>query len=173
MKKYFTKWLPVSGEITNESIVKYESRDGWLIEPKEKMSRYATSQLQKVKLFLCSRDIQIGDRARSIQNPEEEFKISSIEMGSGENYYPKELLVWNKVDKQVSFWRPLKNTFKVIGEISPDALSYVKEGDEFNVSDLSFYSEDEHGPFEIDIAVSNWEKWITVIKVKGPCGHFH
>lgn len=84
------------------------------------------------KLMLASSDIQVGDKARSIEFPEEEFTVSSIEMGSGKDHYPKELLVWNRKDEQVSYWRTLANTFKVIGEISSDALSYVKEGQEFD-----------------------------------------
>ena len=49
---------------------------------------------------------------------------------------------------------------KVIGEISPDALGYVKEGDEFDETEVSIY--------DVLNKIS-----VLGIKIKGPCGHFH
>ena len=52
------------------------------------------------------------------------------------------------------------DVIKVIGEISPDA-TWVKEGDEFDESDI-----DHGGWVDEDLKT-------ILIKIKGPCGHFH
>ena len=59
------------------------------------------------KMMLTSSDIQVGDK-----------------------YYNQRLNLWG--DAHVLPSDPADKCIKVIGEISPDALSYVKEGDEFD-----------------------------------------
>lgn len=64
--------------------------------------------------------------------------------------------------------------FKVIGEISPYALSYVKEGQELNEEDIQFTV---YEPYEPAWSVS-LEEWLEFsckknIQIKGPCSHFH
>src|SRR5688572_13257454 len=68
----------------------------------------------KVKLFLCSKDIQIGDTVKSLLADKSGYIDNHM------NTTPEEL-------KQSI----LDGDFKVIGEISPEA-TWVKEGDEFD-----------------------------------------
>jgi hypothetical protein len=103
MKQYFAKYLPVEGEIKEGDIV--IGMDG-----------------KKVKLFLCSRNIQVGDKVLDIRTN-----------------------TWKEVNNScgVELYKQKPNDiqFKVIGEISPNA-KWVKEGDEFEENDWD-YSEEE------------------------------
>lgn len=93
---------------------------------------------QKVKLFLCSRDIKVGDMVSHVIGA-----ITYIlKVGSYSDMIALQGL----------------NAFKVIGEISTDALAYVKEGDEFDDENCEW----------IDVP-----KYHTCISIKGPCGHYH
>lgn len=118
--KYFCKYLPVEEEITKPT----------------------KQKLQLFKLFLCSRDIQIGDGM-------------VMECLTNGNYEIFQIDTLNDI-----FPDMIKegSQFKIIGEISPDALSYVKEGDEFDENQVIYASVDYIG----------WR-----YKIKGPCGHFH
>lgn len=113
---YFTKYLPVEGEIKEGDIVQGVS--GYFYQVKDifhdagkatsiKGESLLLSQLQKVKLFLCSRDIQVGDKYRITDG----FGTDGIEFEFKEGQ-PKRT-----------------SAFKVIGEISPAAV-WIKEGDE-------------------------------------------
>lgn len=75
----------------------------------------------------------------------------------------------------------MNKCFKVIGEISPDALGYVKEGDEFGEDDIrigagSIMNARFHFvPFEGDDQ-KEWfpnNGWELYTQIKDPCGHFH
>lgn len=134
VKPYFAKWLPVEGEAKEGEFCLIEDDDGVKIgylPLQKKHQQEGTLKITKVKLFLCSRDIQVGDKVN------EGVIVDSIEMGSGENHYPKELIVWhvNKDDNSIKYWLKLKDCFKVIGEISSDAI-WVKEGDEFEEEEI-------------------------------------
>lgn len=153
------KWLPVEGPIEKGNY--WQAKDLSIQQGgSDRFIHHANeSGCKKVKLFLCSRDIQVGD-----------------------NYYPHSL--WFEKDKN----KPLEmnekhlltdTCFKVIGEVSPDTLSYVKEGDEFTEDSIKFQVSD-HPPFEgfIDIPKEEFEKvdhkyWMKRIQIKGPCGRFH
>jgi hypothetical protein len=145
MKKYFAKYLPVEGEPKPGDYVDDPDLKE-IVQIVEILEGGVTEGTKVVKLFLCSTDIQVGDKARSIMKLEEDFEISSIEIGSGENHYPAEMIVWNKLDQQTSLWRPLTNVFKVVGPISPQAL-WVKEGDEFDEDEVAFDMFGENIPF--------------------------
>ena len=118
-KKYFAKELPIEGEIKEGDIVfiKRPIGSGYfpvkngkiiVIENQLEYEVKTLSTKQKVKLFLCSRDIQVGDEVVHI-------------------YSGKKHIIEDKkwLDKK---W--IVNYLKVIGEISPDA-TWVKEGDEY------------------------------------------
>lgn len=172
--KYFTKYLPVEGEPKpGDYVDDPELKE--IVQIVEILEGGVTEGTKVVKLFLCSRDIQVGDKARSIVKPEEEFEVSHVQMGSGKNYFPAEMLVWNKLDNQVSLWRTLTNTFKVIGPISPQAV-WVKEGDEFEGDDIYRYGY-SYGREERWTETSDqWDGWVSAdsVKIKCPvCGTFH
>lgn len=155
MKKYFTKYLPVEGEIKNGD--KYVTEDGILRDTtyQTEDGRGGTidrTHDKKVKLFLCSRDIQVGDKViDSIDGKEYEVK-------SG--FLPPEMV-------------------KVIGEISPEA-KWVKEGDEFlgpeaGVKCEVFPIHDHDDETEEMIFTDKYGKKVDtpIYLIKGPCGHFH
>ena len=163
-KKYIAIYLPVEGEIKRGD--KYLHPNGCIQQLSKQVQLDLLPNINKigklVKLFLCSRDIQVGDtfvNPRWNLNEWKEHICTKIEMGSGENYFPKKMLIWFH-DDGINFWFPLEECYKKIGEISPDALGYVKEGDEFE--------EDQWAYAGRGVQKSNYG-----IAIKGPCGHFH
>jgi hypothetical protein len=146
MKQYFAKYLPVEGEIKEGDLI---SGPTGLVyaTPLE-----YTSAFKKVKLFLCSRDIQVGDKIKSTQD-ERVLTVNKIKINDRHTIY---------YDKNKHWFSELE-AFKVIGEISPDA-TWVNEGDEFEFKDLSPYTQAciEHKQV-MDIPVS----------IKGTCGYYH
>lgn len=167
MKPYFAKYLPVEGEVEigdlffsfsgkvvecldNEGDILYGPMNGFL------KTNIGNKKSRRAKLFLCSRDVQVGDKVRCGDDapsaPEHTVKFLT-ECKANECY-------------------------KVIGEISKDALQGVKEGDEFEESDVQFW----HGKrerasdtgFVIDPSVRvDWVSWVDFVKIKCPWGHFH
>jgi nitrogen regulatory protein PII-like uncharacterized protein len=133
MKKYFTKYLPVEGKIDENEI-----KDTWLITPKglatfelrvhkdintltnkirvhngKTYVDFLDTEVKLAKLFLCSRDIQVGDKY---------FEHTQVKPDRYEEFVAQE-------DDSI------ENSFKIIGEISPDAI-WVTEGMEFDEDEV-------------------------------------
>jgi response regulator RpfG family c-di-GMP phosphodiesterase len=119
MSNYFAKYLPVEGEIKKgdhflyDKVVYLATNDGSDNVTVESEEWYHNRrQSKKVKLFLCSKDIQIGDITTRfpdiLKTPDGNITITE------ENFNDLKYCA----------------LFKVIGEISPDAI-WVKEGDNF------------------------------------------
>jgi hypothetical protein len=160
-KPYFAKYVPVEEEIKEGNNI------AWWIDDKHGEVVKATSnggypeKYKVTKLFLCSRDIQVGDAVFCTLQPERPFFMYEAQ-------YAKEWCA------------------KVIGEISPDALSFVKEGDEFDEDQIEkkynvfSYSKPVSKPDmelidmgeDIEGKVYNY-KQLKCVQIKGPCGHFH
>jgi hypothetical protein len=168
MKKYFVKYLPVKGEIKEAEV-----KDTWLITPKglatfelrvhkdintptnkirvhngKTYVDFLETELKIAKLFLCSKDIQVGDKVMS----------DFIRWKIVKNLH--EALNKNQISLQEA---KAKNFFKVIGEISPKAI-WIKEGDEFDDMDwaqfLTYWDMDENGecnPKELDEEELEWK----------------
>lgn len=116
-KKYFTKYFPVEGEIKEGD--RY-FRDGSLVIIAARKSdiEYCNNNpsIEKVKLFLCSRDIQVGD----------------------EGVYYAGVLLPDKIEQSVLGLADRPNEFyKAIGEVSPEAV-WVTEGMEFDEEELYY-----------------------------------
>ncbi len=121
MSQYFAKYLPVEGEI--KEFDKVLNRDSGFIDTfgydyraimtLEEMSE----KLQKVKLFLCSRDIQVGDKI----------------WDSMDSFY---LIIGNQTAIDIYHKRDCNHWTKVIGEISPEA-TWIKEGHQFKLTDFT------------------------------------
>lgn len=108
--KYFTKYLPVEGEIKKGDKFKCAKGENDRILVNEGIVPIKdTIHYQKVKLFLCSRDIQVGDEFFDNKGNKYVYQTEDFE----ESYFESDL------------------AYKVIGEVSPDA-TWVKEGMEFN-----------------------------------------
>lgn len=164
MKTYFSKYLPVEGEIKEGDNYLHEDGNvmkwGKLTGNPEKWKGH-----QKVKLFLCSRDIQIGDEFKW-----EDKTLISLGHGDDDDRYWIHA-AW--LGKKMAF--DVTKAYKIVGEISPEA-GWVKEGDEFVKEDLGIRR--RHTKYD-SIPLSNlnmnghWSSDKVYITVKGPCGHFH
>lgn len=126
--KYFAKYITVEGEVGDGDFFIDMRAPNLRIAPGVAMKCIidiegeARNHAKKVKLFLCSRDIQVGDRYYNVE--ENIFNTVSSE----------ENLV------QIKYEKHLRTRIKVIGEISPAAI-WVKEGDEFDTKDWAYPDE--------------------------------
>lgn len=132
--KYFTKYIPVEGERiikkSNSILSRLYTLDP-IIQSMEKSS---------FKLFLCSRDIQVGDKVRSFNYPDNEAEVENLRVSKksvgledhSEIYHLVDLK-YKEGDIQTS---AISQFFKVIGEVSPEAI-WIKEGMEFDGIEVS------------------------------------
>lgn len=150
-KPYFTKYIPVEGEIKEGDIFVFQDNDppeifkcsGLTDDTHLKVASdnewgygdWAKCYSRKVKLFLCSKDIQVGDRVR---------RDGMI----GEGILQKPNYVQYE---EVGVLDPSIEFFKVIGEVSPNALTFVKEGDEFTEDQISIYDVSHREDIEVNI----------------------
>lgn len=179
-KLYFAKYLPAKGEIKDGQLG--ISVNGALYTHHEHLGK---EYGKPVKLFLCSRDIQVGDRVinESIRSKFDEFTV--VERPEGYNLdFHIGIYTDGTLMKEPAY---LGSPFKIIGAISPDALGYVKEGDEFDEEEIgilyNFVGEDSDDElFTIDSFWKEAKRWYhgkvpkyinPPIAIKGPCGHFH
>ena len=179
MKKHFAKFIQVEGEIkegdwfritkiSNDTLVKVGSVHQRELSD-DKWKPNSLIEIEKVKLFLCCKDIQVGDKVNGCD----------IEGKVIENQEVNELLKDTKLPlfrmkNNQTAWQD--NLFKVIGEISPDALSYVKEGDEFDEDEVGFVITDNKDWFFKEEVWSKKDSstYVKSIKIKcSQCKHFH
>lgn len=177
-KPYIAKYLPVEGE---ESGLPFGSTTyygmpfkntgqyiGNFIEERDDYDMYQT-----LKLFLCSRDIQIGDKVRFSHKtglPEKELIVRSID---------KDTVILAD-GKYMIHTNPDKLVYKVMGEISLNA-TWVKEGDEFDEGEIAWKCDCGCGkPYTINDIRKNLEPYTDEVElpkgiyfILGPCGHFH
>ena len=177
MKQYFAKYLPVEGEI-KEGDYYITATDYQKVRKCEDRSWGTFEMCKKVKLFLCSRDIQVGDNiwawdsSGNDNNLVDDFGIVlSLEYG-GVKVKPK-----NRTQEYIRYSK--EEVVKVVGEISPDA-TWFKEGDEFNEEEVqrnhicydnSFGSGDSYC-FHCGCSTRCLSEDYNYL-IKGPCGHFH
>lgn len=127
MKSYFTKYLPVEGKIQEgDMTIGVRGHIAPAITPDDYNNSYGPYWIGRklVKLFLCSRDLQVGDKFFDERFLYEEFEVESV-------YHLQRLNDGKR--------------FKTIGEISPAAV-WVKEGDEFDEDEIKL-PEDLGYPF--------------------------
>jgi len=166
MKPYFAKYLPVEGKGDENCKWQWNNNiknTGWEdITPSDMDAIIAhglnpSPEFRKLKLFLCSRDIQVGDKPWSKRGHQLKDEIISDIEGktlSEDGWY------------------------KVIGEISLEA-TWVKEGDEFisegkDCEVFPYHEHDNEGKIvytnKLGIPIDNG---FPIYLIKGPCGHFH
>jgi hypothetical protein len=199
MKKYFAKYLPVDRNIKVGDWIKYRDPSyGHEIEFLHKVKSATfeghtgpadddiiVSETGKkdilyrdctpVELFLCSRDIQVGDSIECyIPVGEPPYYTDK---GLVTEYKPEDDTITYVVDNDPN--HQLINVgrdfcYKVIGPISPQAL-WVKEGMEFDEDEIYRfgYLRGKEEKWSLDII--QWDGWVDApfVKIKGPCGHFH
>ena len=139
--KYFAKYLPVEGEIKENDRISLSKNNNLIGIPNgysKEMAAFATKQNHKrVKLFLCSRDInwKQGDGKHILITDDKnlwgQIEDDSVVPIDVSHAYDNDTIVPLNDGEQAE-----KNTiFKVIGEISKEAI-WVKEGDEFDRKDI-------------------------------------
>jgi hypothetical protein len=150
MKTYFAKYLPIEGEI---------KRGDKFLAPNKKVYT-ATEDVvientgaTKVKLFLCSRDVQVGDK---VYWTDPEGITSGFNTAIEVN---QDLIFMSEPHASETEAFP-SEVVKVTGEVSEDA-TWVKEGDEFTEDEVQWGAEE-----------FSWNHPV-IVKIKGPCGHFH
>lgn len=159
MKPYFAKLIPVEKDSSSNiwQWNNYINNTGWEYISDSDMDAIIAHGLRpapefrKVKLFLCSRDIQVGDEVR-LGNMGNTHGIAD------EHNYLKNL-----------------GAFKVIGEISQEA-TWVKEGDEFDEEQIRWKTWNKYDYSLIPLNKIEWEHWNpegAIFAVIGPCGRFH
>lgn len=162
--KYFAKYLPEEGEIREgdlfinplTDIVKSASKSDL-----EGIINCNNTGCRKVKMHLCSRDIEVGDE---------------IWTGLGKN---KLVIEDGSEGREGGFWTHksavTKYDFKDIGEVSPEAR-WVVEGDEFTEYDLRRMAIIS-GSFPMVRLpwIEGRERlgYKMIIELRGPCDHFH
>jgi hypothetical protein len=186
MKKYFLKYIPVKGTIHEGDTIRDKvSGDIGTVKRWEKHIN-EQEDFEKVQLWLCSWDIQIGDRMYDSSRNQYGKYNGQIELWHT-------YLVEGKTGKEAIQSISTKDLFKVIGEISPAALEFVKEGDEFDDEQVrvmyNFVGEDSDYEF---FTLEEWPKIVRehlrgsqharsrklllenpFIAIKGPCNHYH
>ena len=169
MKEFFAKYLPVPGEIKESDRAFWNVQTNRVFAPsldeknignwKSLLRKVRTAQHRPVKLFLCTRNIQVGDEVMDI-NSNQTFIVGNIK---GDEVY----------DKKDNWVRLKKNCIKVIGEISPEALSYVKDEDEFDKDEINIVGENSWGERHSLGLYKKGDNPKVYCEIKGPCGHYH
>jgi hypothetical protein len=155
MKTYFAKYLPVEGELKEGDITYWDSNEGYFSKQFVKVAKSfethaIASGWKKFKLFLCSRDIQVGDKVFS-------SKVS---------YLTQDETI--TVDEyNITICRE-EEDFKVIGEISPEA-TWVKEGDEFDESQFIRYGLLQMGKNRVRCNDEMDQRYLTGYEVSTQC----
>lgn len=134
--KYFTKYLPIEGDIKDGQHIFFKINNKWTeVCAFDELLGSGIQEVKQAKLFLCSRDIQVDDKLISYNENLTGIVTSTEYNEDGEKYYvdlsnnTKGLIQTKSTDEN----HPpnIINWFKIVGEISPGALSFVKEGQEF------------------------------------------
>jgi len=138
MKPYFAKYLPVEDKDSSntwqwDNNVK---NTGWeLISPSDMDAIIAhglnpAPKFRKIRLFLCRRDIQVGD---TVQHREGYNKTSEVDWEIIKQAEDKDKFTckYDEIIKDLFKW----NLFKTIGKISSEAI-WIKDGDEFEEDEI-------------------------------------
>ena len=172
---YFAKYLPVEGKVE-------EGDWGFCTHEEPNLPGYSIIHLigkewefykaqnnwypaKKVKLFLCSGDIKVGDK---VFKPRFENLDTFIVLDNEQKTFKEK---WITLSEAI-----FGGYFKKVGLISPEA-TWVKEGDELERKNINPIYVCEKGD-ECDLYFGKQicpasHNLIDTIKIKGPCGHFH
>lgn len=189
-KPYFTKLMPVEGEIKSDDSFSFISplrdvhiagvvTDSQIVNKAGNITFTNKSVLTKVKLFLCSRDIKVGDKAATIHDPRMYWDVladgDTVSTVTTYRGYWRVNLDYAVIGMDAQ-WIRKEDVFKIIGEISPEA-TWVKEGDEFDDKEVMFYVPSKFGfaaQFGYNLIKEfNLPPAEIFCKLEGPCGHFH
>lgn len=183
MTKYFTKYLPVEDEIKEGDKIyfKHDGSRGLMNErglPKWVIDKCKERGYKTGKLFICTKDIKVGDKVVKDASNWKSNDFDSWGRGEGE---AEVLEVIPDIDLRWEggrAWEDLKQILKVVGEVSPKA-EWVKEGhtwgEDFYYDCFPRHEHDDDGKTiwhdEYDLPDPN--RKIPIYNIKGPCGHYH
>lgn len=165
MKKYFAKYI-TTGEKVREglTILLPQGTPAIVGSTPELFEGYPV-----VKMYLCSKNFTVGDTVYS------KLKTTLFgivgEIGKGGFWLSTETV--EKIPKH-----GFGNWGKIIGEISPDALRYVKAGDEFDEDEIQrhhicYDTEANMGYCFHCQRSKGCDSQDYNYLIKGPCGHWH
>lgn len=195
--KYFAKYLPVEGPAQEGwCFYKGELLNAWrcdahditwctikgqFLAPGESYGYADCEELKTAKLFLCSRDIQVGDKVK-VPRTKDNFDNNNFDIeGTINSVGNNEVSV--KIDDYFSPF-PKNYCIKVIGSIL-SAATWVREGDEFEedeVEEWFWHIKQKALMFKVS---EDWvPKFLELCKdkewyerghymIKGPCGFYH
>lgn len=146
-KKYFTKYLQYNKPLKDGDI-------GIML--------LVDDEVKPFKLFLCSREIEVGDKLRTF---------------TGDSTIP---VVLGCEAEREALQTGIDNykLFNVIGEVSPDAI-WVVEDMEFDENEVKILYQIWDAVLWVNVSKEELEgyrgkqKRRTHCRIKGPCGHFH
>jgi hypothetical protein len=175
MKKYFAKYLPVD--------LKYKSdTDLFIFKVKGKWSKPAYADelvgkqveaVARVELFLCSKDIVVGDLVYNMHDIFIPWVACDKE--------PNKKINWGYIEDVNKF------CFKSLGTISEDA-GWVLEGDDFYEDEVRWLYGEPYAELDLHpIESITWRELVKLkqgnlkdlkyyppkVAIKGRCGHFH
>lgn len=155
MSQYFAKLLVVGGDDIEDG--DYYLFEGKITKCKKSIipelkqfygEEWDSNWFQKVKLFICTINIQVGDKFRhyhidpkksaELKKPVHDFNNLAKEedtcdkVEDGKVWWSRDSIY---VQHRVNYATGIEGTFKVIGEVSPDA-TWVREGDQFTEEDI-------------------------------------
>lgn len=156
--KYFTKYLPVEGEIKEGDTALNNHGNPFTVtiaySKEQVLALNNNPHFKKVKLFLCSRDIQLGDIVFNKYYSEYQWPAGKI-LNTNSEVMDAGMLSGGEPDHTTDYkypegeWEYHHQTYKVIGEVSPNAI-WVKEGMEFENEELIVHV-DEYNRFTIPV----------------------
>jgi hypothetical protein len=181
MKKYFAKYLPVEGNIKDRDYYIDDNNEVW----QHKKELCFTPPGRKAILFLCSKEVSLGDEIyyKGFSSRIEKGNFHSIAKSEdGDDFIditPDNRGIGILINHEDN------GLCKPIGEISLKA-TWVKEGDEFDEDEIhrteterdydpeheeaEYYSRKIKGT---DPIKEGRQFSYDPILLKGPCGHFH
>lgn len=139
--KYFVKYIPVeeivkAGDMVLKPPVNAEYPDSYIEEVDdlelETISKGRLALYKKVKLYICSRDIEAGD---TIWNDAVDMKCGTAVLIKNGICYYSYLHADDNSEQEDDL--PIDQLYKLIAEISKAAI-WVSEGDEFTDDDIQW-----------------------------------
>jgi hypothetical protein len=145
MKTYFVKAIPREGNIGSGDSVFFKINGKW-IGPADfdSMLGPQIEDVRRAVFYLCSRDIKVGDTATEMLDNGD---FQDFEIHTENDIYPEFI----KAGLQ----------FKIIDPVSPEALQWVKEDDEFDEYEHWWFSKRYAPQYHRILKVkpgSSWDK---------------
>mgnify|MGYP001604790006 CR=1 FL=1 len=178
MKKYFAKYLPVEGDIELGDII-WDNVIEKFVEYDDIEAFPDINQMKKYQLFLCSRDLILGDKIfvepQALELEEKGITFSFISSKDGYSDFKYETHpTLPKVVGSIREGWPTSNIYKSIGPISSEAI-WIKEYDEFDEDQIEMWDYDQF-MYEF-IAPRNGQyddMYDLIVKIKcSQCQTFH